>query len=203
LDSKILKGLLTLNNLIGFILIGIVLIGALIAGYIVLQGMGFDSVVENDPVCLSQVNQEMTQFKVALEDTVAKKNINTFEFNPVGKCYSSPRLTMKIVFETSKTVCEARCGYPSDSCQVLTFINPDFPNAFNTKCLDLPAFTTFLNDSACSDLNLSSEGYSLIDLNSANILQPGIYSLRNISSSSDIYPKVCVGYKKIVKKNIL
>jgi uncharacterized protein (UPF0333 family) len=153
----------------------------------------------NREVCLSTVEREMTNFKINLEDTVARKSQNKIFFSPDPKCFSSKNTVMKIEIEKSKSVCASRCSYPSDTCYVMTFQNPNIANAFKQKCLDLPKYTSFVSDASdnglCSDVELSKDNYHAINPMEAGTIMIGSYIFRNISPAGETFPKVCVFYR--------
>ena len=151
----------------------------------------------NTEVCLNTVDREMTNFKINLEGTVNLKSQNKIFFQPDAKCFSSKGTTMKIEVEADRRVCAARCGYPSDSCFVMTFSNPSIPNAFKQKCLDFPQYTSFpTTATGCTDdMGLTTEGYESIDPQTEGQIRIGSYIFRNISPAGDTYPKVCIYYK--------
>ena len=155
----------------------------------------------NREVCLSTVDREMTNFKINLEYTVARKSQNKIFFNPDPKCFASKTTVMKIEVEDNKSVCASRCSYPSDTCYVMTFYNENIPDAFKQKCLDLPKYTSFVADpGSCEiktndEVNSDMEGYKAIKPMDAGNILIGSYIFRNISPAGETFPKVCVFYK--------
>lgn len=149
----------------------------------------------NQEVCLSTVEREMTNFKVNLEDTVSRKSQNKIYFSPDPKCFSSKDTVMKIEVEKNKSVCAARCSYPSDTCYVMTFQNPNIANAFKQKCLDLPKYTSFVDDRELCEVTPDMEGYFPIKPMDSGQIVIGSYIFRNISPAGETFPKVCVFHK--------
>ncbi len=151
-----------------------------------------------DQVCLNSVDNEMTKFKLAIEDTVAKKSSNSVSFKPDSRCVSStakePIIWMEVM--DNKNVCAARCNYPSEECRLMTFNNPKIANAFKQKCLDLPIYTNITKSVDLCQNSSTSEGYEAIDPAFATGgLKPGNYIIKNVSNIGDQYPKVCILYK--------
>ena len=145
-----------------------------------------------DQVCLNSVDNEMTKFKLAIEDTVAKKSNNSVSFKPDPRCFSSntnePTVWLEVI--NDKRVCAARCNYPSEECRVITYNNPKISNAFKQKCLDLPIYTN-ITMSDCHD-STTSESYEPINPAFATGgLRAGTYIIKNVSAIGDQYPKIC------------
>ena len=165
----------------------IIMTFVIVVGYQVLTSVA-------DAMCLNSVEREMTTFKLKLEDTVARKSSNKFPFSPEGACFSSKETILKIEVEKDKRVCADRCGYPSDSCYVMTFMNPTVSGAFKQKCLELPQYTTFAT-SECSSDSPELNNYTPIDPTQKSALQVGSYVTRNISAAGVTYPNICVFYR--------
>jgi len=163
----------------------IIMTFVIVVGYQVLDRV-------NTEVCLSNVEREMTKFKSAIEDTVARKSSNSFSFHPEGSCYSSKETVMQIVRENNSRVCADRCGYPSDDCRILLFSNPTVAGALKQKCLNLPQYTYF--ETSC-DTGTELAGYNAINPTVDGTLPSGSYVIRNISPAGQAYPQICVYYK--------
>lgn len=166
----------------------IIMTFVVVVGYQVLESVSRE-------VCLNSVEREMTTFKIKLEDTVARKSSNKFMFSPQGGCFESKGTIMKIDVEKDSKICANRCGYPSDSCYVMTFANPNIAGAFRQKCLELPPYTTFATTDCGQIEGPDSADYGPIDPISIGALQVGSYITRNISAAGETYPNVCVFYK--------
>ncbi|MFA6065222.1 MAG: hypothetical protein WCW44_01345 [archaeon] len=168
-------------------------VAVIIMTFVVIVGYNMLEKV-NTEVCLNTVDREMTKFKIALEDTVARKSSNAFYFHPDEKCFASRETVMKLEVETNKNLCTARCNYPSEECYVMTFSNPNIPNAFKSKCIDLPPLTNFLTETSCEG-GPDTADYKTVDPTKEGQILIGGYRLVNVSPAGDTYPKVCIWYK--------
>jgi len=168
-------------------------VAVIIMTFVVIVGYNMLEKV-NTEVCLNTVDREMTKFKIALEDTVARKSSNAFYFHPDEKCFASQETVMKLEVEKNQKICTARCGYPSEECYVMTFSNPNIPNAFKSKCVDLPPLTNFLTENSC-ETTLETTDYNPVDPTKEGQILIGAYRFINVSPAGDTYPKVCIWYK--------
>ena len=147
--------------------------------------------------CMNSTDKEMTTFKLMLEDTANRKNDTNFNFQPES-CFDWSKATIKIERIANSTQCAAVCGKPTETCFTFIFNAPDVPNGFRQKCLNLPTYTTLLDnysdqtEKQCPPL----EGYTTVQV-SENI-PLGAYLLKNISGPENTYPKVCT-YQKPLK----
>ena len=169
-------------------------VAVIIMTFVVIVGYQMLQTVNNE-VCLNTVDREMTKLKINLEDTVARKSSNRFMFQPDNKCFSSKDTMMKLALESNKDVCAARCGHPSENCFILTFYNPNVPNGFKAKCMDVPIYTSFVKDDASVLCGDAEPGFVLTDPTIDGSIQIGSYILRNVSTVGETFPKVCMWYK--------
>lgn len=170
--------------------VAVIIMGfVIVIGYSVLQGVYTE-------VCLNSVDREMTNLKLAIEDTVNRKSSNNVFFHPDSQCFSTTEASLKIVLETNNKVCASRCGYPSDECYIMTFSNSKIAHSLRQKCLDLPPYTNFLVEGTlCGSEELAQDGYSTVDPINSDSLKMGTYVIRNVSPAGDTYPKVCVWHR--------
>lgn len=166
----------------------IIMAFVIVVGYTALERV-------NTEVCINTVEREMTKFKVNLEGTVNLKSQNKIFFSPDDRCFASKQTIMKIETEDDRRVCAARCNYPSDTCFIMTFSNPNISGAFRTKCLDLPNYTNFVIEACGETAELAGEGYTAVDPTKNGQIRSGVYVFSNISPAGKTYPDICVFYK--------
>ncbi|MGI6589540.1 MAG: hypothetical protein ACOX1V_02645 [Candidatus Iainarchaeum sp.] len=162
----------------------------MVVGYMVLDTV-------NTQVCLNSVDREMTEFKLALEDSVARMSSTPLVFRPEGTCFSSKKSTLKIYNEETRSVCSSVCGFAANSCFIMVFSSKMPGISTKRKCLNLPAFTSFQEEPTCTDMVLQGQGFSTIDPTIEGEFLPGSYVIRNISSVGDHFPRICVWYKAV------
>lgn len=162
----------------------------MVVGYMVLDTV-------NTQVCLNSVDREMTEFKLALEDSVARMSSTPLVFRPEGTCFSSTKSTLKIYNEETPSVCSAVCGFAANSCYIMVFSSKTPGISTKRKCLNLPAFTSFQEEPTCVDSVLQGQGYSTIDPTIEGKFLPGSYIIRNISPAGHPFPMICVWYKTV------
>ncbi len=153
----------------------------------------------NDQVCLASVDKAMSEFQSKLEDTAAYRTSNKFDFRPVtNSCYNENKSIMKIeaIKDNSKR-CGAVCGRAIDSCFIFTFNAPDVAGGFKQKCLNLPAYTSFISDGSLCPTTGEFDGYTAIDPTGVQvIIYSGTYVLRNIAPAGKTYPEICTYWKR-------
>ncbi len=160
----------------------------MVVGYVVLDDV-------NTQVCLNSVDREMTEFKLAIEDSVSRMSSSPLTFRPEGSCFSSKKSMLQIYTEQTSTVCSAVCGFASNECYIMKF-SSDLPGSTKRKCLNLPPYTNFQTGDTCTDTTLQGSGYNrTVDPTAQGQFLPGSYVIRNISSVGDMFPKICVYYK--------
>jgi hypothetical protein len=161
----------------------------MVVGYVVLSNV-------NEQVCLNSVDREMTEFKLAMEDSVSRMSSIPLTFHPEGSCFSSKKSKLLIYNEETASVCSAVCGFAADKCYIMKFSSD---NAVSTKrkCLNLPSFTSFIVDSQCGDQVLTGSGFSPINPTIEGSFLPGSYVIRNISPAGNAFPLICVYYKSV------
>jgi len=173
-------------------------VAVIIMAFVVVVGYSMLTYI-NREICLNSVDKEMTEFKLNLEDTVNRKSSTKFFFQPDSACFYSKQTKMNIQLLKEPMTCAARCSFSSNECYVMTFHNPNVPNAFRQKCLDLPELTQFIGQtgSFCSDdSELGSQGYNVIDPTLEGIFT-GAYILKNATPLGEAYTKVCVWHKEV------
>jgi len=161
----------------------------MVVGYVVLDNV-------NTQVCLQSVDREMTEFKAAVEDSVARMSSAPLTFRPEGSCFSSKNSKIVIYSEETRAVCASVCGFATDECYILKF-SSELPGSGKRKCLNLPPFTNFQNNTSdyCTDTTLFGNGYSPIDPTIEGQFLPGSYVIRNVSPTGHPFPLICVYYK--------
>ena len=161
----------------------------MVVGYVVLDDV-------NTQVCLNSVDKEMTEFKSAIEDSVARMSSKPITFRPQGACFSTKKAMLEIYDEKTRGVCASICGVATDSCYILKFTS-DLAGALKRKCLNLPDFTTFQDATSdyCKDEVLSGTGYSVINPTVKGEFLAGNYVIRNVSPAGHAWPLICVWYK--------
>ena len=179
------------NSIVNLIVITFLVVGIFVFGYVFLPEPG-SSVTS----CLHSVDREMTEFKLAIEDSAARMNSSPFYFRPESSCLSQlSNLSSIIYLEKLSAVCDKVCGFAANECYLLKF-SSDLPDSTKRKCLNLPAHTIFEFANNCVDQNLISSGYSVIDPTVQGQLLVGQYILRNVSLAGAPYPSICIWYKK-------
>jgi hypothetical protein len=158
----------------------------MVVGYVVLDDV-------NTQVCLQSVDREMTEFKLAMEDSVARMSSAPLAFRPQGSCFSSKKSELQIYNEETRAVCAAVCGFASDECYIMKFTS-ELPGSTKRKCLNLPPYTNFQVD-MCVDEQLSGTGYAPIDPTVKGEFLAGSYVIRNVSPAGHPFPLICVWYK--------
>jgi len=167
------------------------LVAIIIMSFVVIIGSQMLA-ASQEQVCLSSVGKEITEFKLMLEDTAIRRGSNKFEFRP-DDCFNQNTAIIKIEKYNSTTQCGAKCGLPTESCFVLIFNAPDVANGFIQKCLNLPVYTTFVNEpNDCPTDDL--DGYVAIDptIMDEGGIRPGSYVLQNVAPAAKTYPNICV-----------
>lgn len=162
----------------------------MVVGYMVLDTV-------NTQVCLNSVDREMTEFKLALEDSVARMSSTPLVFRPEGTCFNSKKAHLKIYVEENRSRCSSICGFAANSCFVMYFDIDEMMGSTKVKCLNLPAFTSFQEEPTCVDSVLQGQGYSTIDPTIEGKFLPGSYIIRNISPAGHPFPMICVWYKTV------
>lgn len=161
----------------------------MVVGYVVLEDV-------NTQVCLQSVDREMTEFKLAIENSVARMSSAPLTFRPEGSCFSSKKASLIIYNEETTSVCSAVCGFASDKCYIMRFSSQVPGITTKRKCLNLPPYTGFETGDSCKyETQSSGSGYDPIDPTVEGQFLPGSYLIRNISSVGDQFPKICVYYK--------
>lgn len=164
----------------------------MVVGYVVLENV-------NTQVCLNSVDREMTEFKLAIEDSVTRMSSTPLTFRPEGSCFSSKKSKLQIYNEETRSVCAAVCGFAADKCYIMKF-SSELPGSTKRKCLNLPSFTSFQDNESgmCNDDTLvQGSGYSAIDPTVEGQFLAGSYVIRNISPAGHPFPLICVYYKSV------
>ncbi len=172
------------------LLVAVVIMGfVMVVGYVVLEDV-------NTQVCLNSVDREMTEFKLAVEDSVARMSSAPLTFRPEGSCFSSKKSLLQIYNEETRSVCAAVCGFATDECYIMKF-SSNLPGSTKRKCLNLPPYTNFQTgvSGMCGDQSLMGSGYSPIDPTVPGGFLPGSYVIRNVSPAGHQFPLICVYYK--------
>lgn len=153
-----------------------------------------------EQVCLTSIDRELTEFKINLEDTVNSRSATRFEFRP-DDCYNEAKAVVKIFRYNDAATCGSKCGVSGvESCFVLLFNASDISQGHREKCINIPAYTTFLGGSLGKDLcgvgaDLQGFGPIFPVGTDGENLTPASYALRNVSDASETYPSICV-YKR-------
>jgi len=143
-------------------------------------------------VCMASVDKELTEFKSKIEDTANNMASNKFFFLP-ERCFNENDAIIKIETLSNTKQCSAKCGTPVDKCFTIMFYTPDVPNGYNDKCLNLPTYTSFLEDEETCKAIDDVAGYDVVD--PRDEIRLGQYVTRNVAQAGDTYPKICVFYK--------
>jgi len=168
------------------------LVAVIIMGFVIIIGTVMMKSA-TDAVCLNTVNKSMTDFKNFLEDTANYRSSHKFEFRPT-QCFNPAKARIVITKITGSMSCSNKCGIASDTCWVMQFSAMDISNGFYQKCLNIAAFTSFpgVNEN-CPTTEADLKGFDAIKTEDGVPL--GTYILRNVASSAETYPKVCVYHK--------
>ena len=172
------------------LLVAVVIMGfVMVVGYMVLDDV-------NTQVCLNSVDREMTEFKMAIEDSVARMSSAPLTFRPEGSCFSSKKALIQIYNEDTRAVCASICGYATDNCYIMKFTS-NLPGSVKRKCLNLPPYTNFQpsNSDLCTDEVLQGNAYQVIDPTVEGQFLAGNYVIRNVSPAGHPFPLICVWYK--------
>ncbi len=167
------------------------MVAVIIMGFVILIGANLlDSM--NRQVCLNTVDKSLSDFVALLEDTTNNRSSTGFHFSTQG-CFQDKKTTIKIEKRNTSKECSLLCSTPSsNSCYGITFFAENVPNAYISKCINIPGYTTFMSMDTCNERR-DDESYKWVDV--YDNLQVGNYSLKNISTSGDTFPKICV-YRK-------
>ena len=149
----------------------------------------------NDQVCLAEVEKELKEFKLNIEDIAANSGSSIkFEFRPNTKsCFIESKAIINIVKYTDSRKCGAICDKATNSCFVLKFSASDLANGFKSKCLNLPVFTSFVEDPTnCPTDEPALDGYKQTNPSvKEQGLRSGTYILRNVAPAAKTYPLIC------------
>jgi len=177
------------NSIFVLIFIILLVIGIIIFSYVFLE----------DPypgICLNSVDREMTELKLAIEDSVSRMEYPPLIFRPEGSCFtSSNKFGLIIYLEKTRLVCAQVCGASTDECYIMKY-SSDLSGSLKRKCLNLPPFTTFEVGNSCSNQNLITSGYAIINPTVQGQLLVGQYLIRNVSPAGAPYPKLCFWHKE-------